>query len=69
MESNHYLEYCGFTDFEKEVFRLKDRGWSHGEVANHLNCCEKKIVNHVKDIKRKINRCMKENPFIIRDSF
>lgn len=37
IEYEYFLEYCGFTDRQKEIFALKRRGFSEIQISMYEN--------------------------------
>lgn len=53
-EYEKLLAECGFTDAEKDVLRLKRRGWANEDIAAELYCSRRTVGRRLRNIRRKI---------------
>lgn len=54
-EYEKLLAECGFTDAEKDVLRLKRRGWANEDIAAELYCSRRTVGRRLRNIRRKID--------------
>jgi DNA-binding NarL/FixJ family response regulator len=52
--AQRFLNECGFTDDEKEIFLMLRRGWYYTKIAQHVFVSEMTVKRRVKSIKQKI---------------
>lgn len=57
-DCNHIISdaYKSFTDFEKDVFKLKEKGYTNQEIAHTLNKSIKSVYNACQRIKDKLKK-------------
>lgn len=60
LEFDYLLEYSGFTNLEKNVFKLRQNGRSNVEISIILNKSLSTINRTVKQVKIKVKRCINQ---------
>lgn len=53
-EYDYFVEYCNFTDRQKEILDLRRSGKSYIEISYKLHIGETTIAREIKRIKNKI---------------